>query len=64
MERQITVHCGGEKKLESYDRVQPGFATAGSKSFEVSVGDGWLDVELVHRTAEPRLLAVEVEKLE
>jgi hypothetical protein len=63
-ERVFDVLIEGEKKLEAHDPVRAGFAAADRKSFEVSVGDGWLDIELLHGPGDPKLSAIEAEKID
>ena len=45
----------------NYEIFEKGFATADPRSFEVSVEDGVLDIELVRRVWLPMICAIEVE---
>jgi len=53
----------GERVLENYDPSSYGFATAEKKSFEAEVRDGILNIDFVRRVRDPKISAIEIERL-
>ena len=51
-------------KLLNYDPFKAGFATAESKRFDITVRDGFLNVEFVRRQGDPKISAIEIELLD
>jgi len=60
--RSFDVLVEGEEKLSGYCPGKAGFATAETKAFEVSVKDGFLEIEFVRRVADPKISGIEVAK--
>ncbi|MBI4584486.1 MAG: tetratricopeptide repeat protein [Planctomycetes bacterium] len=60
--RRFAVLLEGKPCLENYEPLQAGFATAEVKSFEVSVEDGFLDLEFLREIGDPMISAIEVQK--
>jgi hypothetical protein len=61
--RAFDVLLEGKMVLENYDPASHGFATAEKKSFETEVRDGILSIEFVRRVRDPKISAIEIERL-
>jgi hypothetical protein len=61
--RRFDVRLEGRPILEDYEPLAAGFATAEKKTFEVTVEDGFFDIEFIHRTGDPKISALEIETL-
>ncbi len=61
-ERLFDVAIEGKEVLKGYDPFGAGFATADRRAFEIEVLDGFLDIEFVPRTRNPKVSAIEVER--
>jgi hypothetical protein len=54
----------GEKILEDYEPLAGGYGVARAFERQVSVNDGYLDVECAHKKENPKISAIEVDKVE
>jgi hypothetical protein len=61
--RVFDVRLEGKPVLESYEPLAAGFATAETKTFDVEVRDGFLDVEFKPRADSPKISAIAIEAL-
>ena len=62
--RLFDVVLEGERVLELYDPGAAGYATAQSEQCEIAVGDGRLEIEFRPRRENPKISAIEIERLE
>ena len=53
-----------EEVIQDYEPLAAGFATAQVKTVTVSVNDGLLDIQFVHRKDNPVISALEIERVE
>jgi tetratricopeptide (TPR) repeat protein len=63
--RVFDVHAEGKEMLKDYDPfAAAGFATADVKPFEpIDVKDGFLDIDFIHRIENPKISAIEIERV-
>jgi hypothetical protein len=62
--RKFDAVIEGRKVLEDYDPFAAGFATAEEKTWEVSIEDGLLEIEFLHKVNNPKVSAIEIERLD
>ncbi len=61
--RTFDVVLEGQTMLAGYEPGKAGFATARREEMEVRVEDGFLDLEFVARTRDPKVSAIEVRRI-
>ncbi len=62
--RRFDVRIEGSRRLESYEPLLAGFATASVQTFVVPVDDGLLDLEFVPVADVPAISAIEIERVD
>ena len=63
-QRSFSVLLEGKPVLESYEPLAAGFSKAETRSFEVDVTDGFLDIEFRHGGADnPKISAISIERI-
>ncbi len=63
-QRVYDVLLEGETVLESHEPLAHGWATAYEEQFDVEVSDGLLDLEFIPRIENPKICAIEIQRVE